>query len=226
MDVLAEGVHGLSVGSKMWFFKVNVPFFLKGLFTKTKGPYVTIFFDVDICVGMLIPQENLSFALSPVGNHIIYKKAMPEMFGEADCLRLEMKNKYCLDSSQVLAHDSTCQLIRSMTKAMNKKFWCDDGDSQIIELPIQCRGSIHKKFPTYPTSNQIQNAQKQYQMIMTCRIECAFQKNCRKRKAKVVVYDDGDVLISFEEDFDGDDNVDDGDGANADVAMSYLPPPN
>ncbi len=107
---------------------------------------------------------------------------------------------------------------------MNKKFWCDDGDAQIIELPIQCRGSIHKKFLTYPTGIQIQNAQKQYQMIVTCYIECALQQNQRKRRAKVVVYDDGNVYTSDEEDFDRDDDVDDGDGdgANADVAMSSV----
>jgi hypothetical protein len=60
-------------------------------------------------------------------------------------------------------------------------------------------------------------------MIMTCCIECAFQKNHRKRKGKVVVYDDGDVFTSDEEDFDGDADVDDGDGANADVAIICLP---
>jgi hypothetical protein len=63
-------------------------------------------------------------------------------------------------------------------------------------------------------------------MIVTCRIECALQQNPCKRKAKAVVYDDGNVYSSNEEDFDGDDNVDDcdgdGDGANADVAMSSV----
>ncbi len=39
-----------------------------------------------------------------------------------------------------------------------------------------------------------------------------------------MVYDD-DVCTSNEEDFDGDDNVDDGDGANADMATSSVPPP-
>ncbi len=99
MDLLAEGIHGLYVGCKLCSFKVNYPFFLWGLFTKTKGPYVTNFCEVDIYVGMPTPQENFLFALSPDDNHFIYKKAVPEMFGEADHLRLEMKKKYCLDNS-------------------------------------------------------------------------------------------------------------------------------
>ncbi len=225
MDALAEGVHGLYVGCTLWSFKVNDFFFLRGPFTETEGHYGTNFCEVDIYVGMLTPQENFLFALSPDGNHVIYKKAVPEMFGEADRLRSEMKNKYRLDNSRVLAHDNTCQLIQTTSKAMNKKFWCDDRNAQIIELPVQCRGSISKKFPTYPNGIQIQNGQKQYQMIVTCRIECAFQKNRSERKGKIVVYEDGDVFTRDEEDFDGDDDDDDGDGnKNADVAMSSMPP--
>jgi hypothetical protein len=95
MDLLAEGVCGLSFSRKikMWSFKVNDIFFIKEPFTKTKERYVSNFCEVDIFVGTLIPQENLLFALSPDSNHIIYKKALPEMFGEADPLRLEMENK-------------------------------------------------------------------------------------------------------------------------------------
>jgi hypothetical protein len=180
-------MHGLSVGRKLWSFEVNDPFFLRGLVTKTKEHYVINFCKVDIYVGMPTPLEN------PDGYHVIYKKAVPDIFGEADCLRLKMKNKCCLDNTQVLAHKNTCQLIQTTSKAMNKEFWCDDGDAQIIELPVKCRVSIHKKFPIYLTGIQIQNGQKQYKMIVTCCIECAFQQNHHKRKGKIVVYKDGDV---------------------------------
>ncbi len=61
MDALTEGVHGLSVDSKLWSFKVNDPFFLNGLLTKTKGRYATNFCEVDIYVGMPTPHEKKLF---------------------------------------------------------------------------------------------------------------------------------------------------------------------
>jgi hypothetical protein len=70
MDVLAEAVRDLSVGRKMWSFKFNDTFFLRGPFTETKGPYVTNYCELDIYVRMTMPQENLLFALSPDGNHM------------------------------------------------------------------------------------------------------------------------------------------------------------
>jgi len=220
VDSLAEGVTDLSLGCKKWSFKTADPFFLRGPFTKTEGRFVFDFCEVDILIGTPLPQEYISAVLSPEGTHIIYKKAVPEMCGETARVKTEMGKKWRFDNSRVLSHDDTCQLIRETSKAKDRKFWCDDEDAQAIELPVRCRGMIHRTYPIYATG-QIIIGQKQYSMIMTCRVECHDQRNRRERKGKILVFDDGDVQTSDEDDSSDDDDDDDDDAA-APVALPDL----
>ena len=142
------------------------------------------------------------------------------MFGETARVKTEMGKKWRFDNSRVLSHDDTCQLIRETSKAKDRKFWCDDEDAQAIELPVRCRGMIHRTYPIYATGQMI-IGQKQYSMIMTCRVECHDQRNRRERKGKILVFDDGDVQTSDEDD-SSDDDDDDDDNAAAPVALPDL----
>jgi hypothetical protein len=192
VDSLAEGVTSLSLGCKKWSFKTADPFFVRGPFTKAEGRFDFDYCEVDILIGTPLPQEYISAVLSPEGTHIIYKKAVPEMFGETARVKTEMGKKWRFDNSCVLSHDDTCQLIQETSKAKDKKFWCDDEDAQAIELPVRCQGMIHRTYPIY-ASGQMITDQKQYTMIMTCRVECHDQRNRRERKGKILVFDDGEV---------------------------------
>ena len=91
----------------------------------------------------------------------------------------------------------------------DRKLWCNDEDAQTIKLPVRCRGMIHRTYPVYATCQKILNF-RQYAMIMTCRDECSDQRNCRERKGKVMVFDNGDVETSDEEDGGMEDEVDGG----------------
>ena len=218
IESIAEGVGGLTVKCQMFSFSNEDIVFVRGPFTKTEGRYVTDFCEVDIEIGTPMPREFMSTVLSPKGTHIIYKKAAPEMFGEAARMKTMMGGKYRMDNSRVLAHDDTCQLIRETSKAKDGKFWCNDEDAQVIELPVPCRGMIHKSYPLHPTGQLIRN-QTQYRMIMTCRVECANQRTRRERKGKVTVYDEGSVQTS-EEESDMEEDTDDDDAAAAAAAAT------
>ncbi len=100
-------------------------------------------------------------------------------------------------------------MIRETSNAKDGKFWCNDEDAQVIDLPVPCRWMIHKSYPLHPTGQLIRN-QTQYRMIMTCRVECANQRTHRERKGKVTVYDEGSVQTSEEERDMEEDTDDDG----------------
>jgi hypothetical protein len=152
------------------------------------------------------------------------------MFGEAARMKTMMGTKYRMDNSRVLAHDDTCQLIRETSKAKDGKFWCNDEDAQVIDLPVPCRWMIHKSYPLHLT-DQLIRSQTQYRMIMTCQVECANQRTHRERKGKVTVYDEGSVQTSEEESDMEEDTDDDyaaatgGTGGAPDVTMSGLRQP-
>ena len=163
--------------------------------------------EVDISVGQSIPEEFISVTLSPDGLSVIYKKATHEMFGEAERMKVELGNNYKVDNPRVLAHDDTCQMIRSTCKAKDGKFWSTDEDMQIINLPGKCRGMIKKKFNIYPTKFKL-NGHTQFVMIMTLRIELDKQWIRQEKKGKIDVHSDGE-LADEEDDFSEGESEDD-----------------
>ena len=122
------------------------------------------------------------------------------MFGEAALMKLDEGSTYRADNPRVLAHDDTCQMIRTTCKAKDGKFWPTDQDMQIIVLHEKCRGMIMKKFSVYPTKFTV-DGKTQYTMILTLRIELESQRVRREKKGKVVVHGNGDA-VDEEDDFD------------------------
>jgi hypothetical protein len=105
IDSIAEDIGGLSVGYRT---TIVDPLFVRGPYTKEEGKYIFDYCKVDIYIGTLIPQEYLQAVLSPEGTHIIYKKAVPEMFGKATRVKREMGTKKAW---------TTCVFLHTMTSA-------------------------------------------------------------------------------------------------------------
>ena len=107
IESIAEGVGGVTVKCQTFSFSNKDIVFVRGPFTKSEGRYVTDYCKVDIEIGTPMSREFMSTVLSPKGTHIFYKKAAPEMFGEAARMKTMMGTKYRMDSSCVLAHNDT-----------------------------------------------------------------------------------------------------------------------
>ena len=214
-DSIAKGIGGLSIGTtKLFSAQCIDPIFIRPRVPHNEWGEVKDYTEVDIMLGQAIPEDNITVTLSPDGRHIYYKKATHEMFGEADRMKLDVgKKEYRADNPRVLAHDDTCQEIRTMCKAVDGKFWPTDEERQIIELHDKCRGMIMKKFNIYPTKYRV-NGVTQFTMIVTLRIELENQRVRREKKGKVEVHGSGEVADEVY-DFD--------EGEESDAAM-VVPP--
>ena len=115
-------------------------------------------------------------------------------------MKVELGKNYKVDNPRVLAHDDTCQMIRSTCKAKDGKFWPTNEEVQIINLPGKCRGAIMKKFNIYPTPFKV-NTHVQFTMIMTLRIELENQRVRREKKGMIAIHALGE-LNKEEDDFD------------------------
>jgi hypothetical protein len=203
VDSVAKGLSDISISATNLFsFKTIDQVFERPNVSLDKNGVMTDFYEVDVFVGTPVREDSISLTLAPDGRQIHYKKATPEMFGEEDRMKADMGGSYRRDHPRVLAHNATCQMIRTTCKAKDGKFWPADEDMQIIELNDKCRGAIIKKFSVYPTKFPI-DGNVQYSMVMTLRIELDIQPVRREKKGKIEVHQALD-------DFDEYDDFDDG----------------
>mmetsp|Transcript_14666 Transcript_14666/g.26497 ORF Transcript_14666/g.26497 Transcript_14666/m.26497 type:complete len:205 (-) Transcript_14666:205-819(-) len=170
------GKVSLEDNFKSYNFNTTDPTFFRK-FTKKNVNYV----EVDFFVGALITEDFINVEFVNDGMAIQYQKATPQMFGEVSRLKIEMgQRKFHPDDSRVVAHDDTVQDIRRNEKAVNKLFW-GDKDTQIVALPEKCKGKIRKEWNNY-SSGGIVNGNRQFFLILTCRMETEQQ---RSKKAKL-----------------------------------------
>ena len=143
VDSIAKGIHGISVSTTNLFsFQCVDSVLIREWVPVNKYGIVKDYTEVDINLGQTISETFVSATLSLNGQHINYKKATYKMFGEVDCMKLDKGRNYRPDNPRVLAHDDTCQMIRTSCKAKDGKFWPIDEDMQIIKLPEKCRGVV------------------------------------------------------------------------------------
>jgi len=202
VDSVAKSISDITISAASLFsFKRTDPVFDRPNVSIEQHGEMKDYYEVDVLVGTPVREDSISLTLAPDGRQIHYKKATPEMFGEVDRMKKDMGGSYRRDHPRVLAHDATCQMIRSTCKAKDGKFWPADEDTQIIELNDKCRGAIAKKFSVYPTKFAI-DSNVQYNMVMTLRIELDNQRVHREKKGKIEVHqalDDYDEYDDFDE---------------------------
>lgn len=210
VDSVAKSISDITISAaSLYSFKRTDPVFDRPNVSIEQNGEMKDYYEVDVLVGTPIREDSISLTLAPDGRQIHYKKATPEMFGEVDRMKADMKGAYRRDHPRVLAHDATCQMIRSTCKAKDGKFWPADEDTQIIELNDKCRGAIAKKFSVYPTKFTIDSNVQYNNMVMTLRIELDNQRVHREKKGRIEVHQALDEYDEYD-DLDEPDAVESG----------------